>query len=147
MLFGKKNTYNEAIKEIEILKKELSACQYSLKKAEEEIEIKNEEMRSLLKKTEEEIEIKNKEMLSLQNDLASELKIKNNEIDTKISIGMKEKNDRIAELEKKNAVNLKQIEILEEAFKNIGFDVKDMKSILDKLVEGIVGKNTVNIVK
>lgn len=111
MFFGNKNTSNEAAKEIEILKKELYACQYSLKKAEEEIEIKN------------------KEMLSLRNDLASELRIKNNEIDTKISIGLKEKNDRIVELEKDNAVKSKQIEILEEAFKNLGFDVKDMKSI------------------
>jgi len=41
MLFGKKNISNETAKEIEILKKDLYACKYSLKKAEDEIEIKN----------------------------------------------------------------------------------------------------------
>ncbi len=38
-------------------------------------------------------------------------------------------------------------EILEKAFENMGFDVKDMKGILDKLVDGLISKNEVRIVK
>jgi hypothetical protein len=41
----------------------------------------------------------------------------------------------------------KEAEILTKAFENLGFDVKDMKDILNKLVDGIVGKNTVHVVK
>lgn len=48
-------------------------------------------------------------------------------------------------MEKNNAVN--KSEILEKAFANLGFDVKDMKGILNKLVDGIVSKNTINLIK
>ena len=37
--------------------------------------------------------------------------------------------------------------ILKEGFKNMGFDVKDMKNILDKLVEGVISKNEINVIK
>lgn len=39
-----------------------------------------------------------------------------------------------------------EAEILTTAFKNLGFDVKDMKNILDKLVEGLVAKNQIQII-
>ena len=50
-------------------------------------------------------------------------------------------------LKEENAVLKSKVDILEKAFENMGFDVKDMKEILNKLVDGIVSKNTVNIVK
>lgn len=50
----------------------------------------------------------------------------------------------ILQLDKGNA--LKEVEILTKAFSNLGFDVKDMKGILDKLVEGIISKNKIQII-
>ena len=47
------------------------------------------------------------------------------------------------EAEKAQAEN----EILRKAFENMGFDVKDMKSILDKLVEGLISKNEINVIR
>ena len=41
----------------------------------------------------------------------------------------------------------KEADILTKAFENLGFDVKDMKSILDKLVDGLISKNTIQLVK
>ena len=44
-----------------------------------------------------------------------------------------------------------QIAIYREAFSNLGFDVRDMKDILNKLVDGLVTKNTnenkINIIR
>jgi hypothetical protein len=41
----------------------------------------------------------------------------------------------------------KENEIMTKAFENMGFDVKDMKNILDQLVKGIISKNTINVIK
>src|ERR1035437_1669955 len=57
---------------------------------------------------------------------------------------IKEDNAKL-KMELNNA--LKEVSILTKAFENLGFDVKDMKGILDKLVDGIVSKNTINVVK
>ena len=40
-----------------------------------------------------------------------------------------------------------EIKMLRGAFENLGFDVKDMKGILDKLVEGLISKNAIQLVK
>lgn len=40
-----------------------------------------------------------------------------------------------------------KVAYLEKAFDTLGFDVKDMKSILDKLVDGLIAKNEINIIK
>lgn len=40
-----------------------------------------------------------------------------------------------------------KVEMYEAAFKNLGFDVKDMKEILNKLVDGVVAKGTIQLVK
>lgn len=50
-------------------------------------------------------------------------------------------------LEIENGVLTKEVEILRKAFANMGFEVKDMKEILNKLVDGVVSKNTINVVK
>jgi uncharacterized protein (UPF0335 family) len=50
-------------------------------------------------------------------------------------------------MREKNGIQAKEIEVLTKAFENMGFDVKDMKDILNKLVDGIVSKNTVNVLK
>lgn len=37
--------------------------------------------------------------------------------------------------------------LLEKAFENMGFDVKDMKEILGKLVDGLIAKHEINVIK
>lgn len=37
--------------------------------------------------------------------------------------------------------------MLEKAFENMGFDVKDMKEILGKLVDGLIAKHEINVIK
>ncbi len=37
--------------------------------------------------------------------------------------------------------------MLEKAFENLGFDVKDMKDILSKLVDGLIAKHEINVIK
>lgn len=56
-------------------------------------------------------------------------------------------NKEIKELSIKTEIQKSKIEMYEKAFENLGFDVKDMKEILNKLVDGIVSKNTIQLVK
>jgi predicted DsbA family dithiol-disulfide isomerase len=60
---------------------------------------------------------------------------------------MKDLNDKVQELILENGNYKKEVEILTKAFENMGFDVKDMKEILNKLVDGIVSKNSIQLVK
>lgn len=60
---------------------------------------------------------------------------------------VKAKNDENVLLKNENDVLKKEIEIIEKAFENLGFDVKDMKDILDKLVEGLVAKNEIRLLR
>lgn len=50
-------------------------------------------------------------------------------------------NDSIVELSVKTQTQAKEIEMYTKAFENLGFDVKDMKDILNKLVDGLIAKN------
>ena len=68
----------------------------------------------------------------------SELAVKEREVEIK---------EQTADLKLKNGVLESENAILKEGFKNMGFDVKDMKSILDKLVEGVISKNEINVIK
>lgn len=55
--------------------------------------------------------------------------------------------DKVQKLTIESEGYKKEKEILTQAFKNLGFDVKDMKEILNKLVDGIVSKNQIQLVK
>lgn len=55
--------------------------------------------------------------------------------------------DEISNLTMQKASLQKEVDMLTKAFENLGFDVKDMKDILNKLVDGVVSKNTVNVIK
>ncbi len=84
---------------------------------------------------------------NLEKDHEVIMNRKDAEVDVKISAAVKEKDTKIAKLELENGNYKKEVEILTKAFENLGFDVKDMKEILNKLVDGIVSKNTVNVIK
>lgn len=94
-------------------------------------------------------EIRNKDVDIAQErrERESYEKIKYNEIKMEISKATLVKETENNKLLQEIAVVKKENEILTKAFENMGFDVKDMKSILDKLVEGIIGKNIVNVIK
>lgn len=83
----------------------------------------------------------------MEKDFESEKKILNNELKIKIDEAIKEKEKENNTLSREKAVLEEKVKILEKAFQNMGFDVKDMKEILNKLVDGIVSKNEINIVK
>ena|ERR1700749_1705701 len=89
-------------------------------------------------------EISNKESVREQE---TKIKLLEMQIDIKVSEKVKQTVDENNALKQENAVMKKEISILEKAFENMGFDVKDMKDILDQLVKGIVSKNTVTVVK
>jgi len=60
---------------------------------------------------------------------------------------LKKQYDEIAKLKLELGNATKEVEILTRAFENMGFDVKDMKEILNKVVDGLVSKNTVQLIK
>jgi uncharacterized protein (UPF0335 family) len=76
----------------------------------------------------------------LMSQLESDHKIQKNEI----AVDLK---DKVSSLESDKKILENKVEVYEKAFKNLGFDVKDMKAILDKLVDGLIKKNEINIVK
>lgn len=59
-------------------------------------------------------------------------------------IAFREKNQQLLE---DNAKLKAENELYVKAFDNMGFDVKDMKEILNKLVDGLVAKNAINLIK
>lgn len=87
------------------------------------------------------------ELKQVKADFASEKRIADNEFKIKLTEATAQKEKENNELRERNAVLSARVEILEKAFENMGFDVKDMKEILNKLVDGLVSKNSINVVK
>lgn len=88
-----------------------------------------------------------KEIENLEKDQEIVLTRKDQEVENKIHVATEDLKREVQKLTIENNNNKKEVEIMTTAFKNVGFDVKDMKGILDKLVEGMVSKNTINVVK
>lgn len=113
--------------------------------------IEQAENRETVERLEKRIDILNqdhdREMSNFKQDVKVTLDRKDAEVDTKVHDATKAANESIHKLtiEKNNAVQ--KAEILEKAFENLGFDVKDMKDILNKLVDGIVSKNQVQLIQ
>jgi len=88
-----------------------------------------------------------REVRDIKKDFESKERILRNELNVEKQEALRAKELEVSELREKNGIQAKEIEILTKAFENMGFDVKDMKAILDKLVDGIVSKNSINLVK
>lgn len=88
-----------------------------------------------------------KKIYNFEEDQKIILARKDAEVETKVYEATKDLKEKLSEITMENNSNKKEVEILTKAFENLGFDVKDMKDILNKLVDGIVGKNTVHVVK
>lgn len=125
--------------EIETLRKELADKNTEVDTLNQEIkdfESETETNEEQIEKLSEQIKEKDRKIVRLESDNDLAIREATNEL-----------KDQIGKLttEKNNAE--KEVEILRTAFKNLGFDVKDMKEIMSKLVEGVVAKNTVNVIK
>lgn len=113
--------------------------------------LSNKEYEELLNKSldnsPDKIEELNKKNLNLVEDHKIILARKDFELQNKIDKKTEELSKLVTSLtiEKNNLQ--KETEILTKAFQNLGFDVKDMKEILNKLVDGIVSKNSIQLVK
>ena len=86
------------------------------------------------------------EIRELEKNFDSQMKIVNNEIALKVSEAVLVEKKKLENVIQENAVLKKETEILNKAFENMGFDVKDMKDILNKLVDGIVAKSDIKII-
>jgi hypothetical protein len=84
---------------------------------------------------------------SIKADFDSRERILKNELEIKINEATVEKDKENNQLKSDNAVLKSEVSILEKAFENMGFDVKDMKEILNKLVDGIISKNEIKVLK
>lgn len=88
-----------------------------------------------------------KEINNINKDHEIVIKRKDLEVDVKVSEATKELTKQVSSLTIENGNYKKETEILTNAFKNLGFDVKDMKDILNKLVDGVVSKNSIQLIK
>jgi len=71
-------------------------------------------------------------------------KASDEEIAQKIHIAV---SSSVLELQIEKNTATTEAAILNKAFENMGFDVKDMKDILGKLVDGLVSKNEITVIK
>lgn len=109
---------------------------------------------SVIERLKEEVEDKTKKINKLQeelNYLELELEDAENVWELKLRAEVmkqtKKLNDENQKLIIENNKLKSENNILNKAFKELGFDVKDMKDILNKLVDWVIAKNTVNVVK
>lgn len=100
----------------------------------------NNELQKKIEQLENAAELRIKEYASMEKILRAELQV---EIDQAVN----KQKEKTAEVEKQNAVLKKEVDILNKAFENMGFDVKDMKKILDKLADAVVAKNEIKLIQ
>lgn len=137
-LFGNKKSAEELIDE---------EVQLEKKYWKEKTDFLIEGHRIELKKKDEKIADLIKGAENVKKDHQIELQQKDNALENQVYEKTKDLRDTLAEKEASLSVALKEVDILTTAFKNLGFDVKDMKSILNKLVDGLIAKNQINLVK
>ena len=87
-----------------------------------------------------------KENLNLAKDHEILIKREEAKQEAKLIEATAKLNKEIQELTISKNNSEKECEILTKAFENLGFDVKDMKSILDKLVDGLIAKNQIQMI-
>ena len=110
---------------------------FSLEDASREAKFKYQDLEYTTKQLIENLEKENSKILKLTED---EKKL--------FEDGLKNKYDaNLRQLTTEKEVADQKIVYLEKSFENLGFDVKDMKDILNKLVDGLVSKNEINIIR
>lgn len=107
----------------------------------------NDDLKEVVKNKEEKIKELELQNVQLVKEYESKERILRAELQIEINKSVESEKANTAKVEQENAVLKKEVEILNKAFENMGFDVKDMKEILNKLVDGVVAKNEIKLVK
>lgn len=118
--------------EVNDLKNKVSSLENELAKAEKAHTEKVEKLERQLKNDRE--------------DHAITLSRKTESVESAVLKATKELNATIQTLTIEKNKFEQEAAILKKAFENLGFDVKDMKDILNKLVDGIVSKNQIQLI-
>lgn len=89
----------------------------------------------------------NKDISIQRDDFYTLSSQKDAEVKVKVLNATEDSRKKIETLTIENGSLKKENEVLNKAFENLGFDVKDMKEMMGKLVDGIISKNTVQLIK
>jgi len=156
-MFNRKPIPSLTEKEIaDIVSKELEKQEFSLKR---EFAREKEEIERNNKIAIEDLNIKKGREIDVltfkQNQEKKELEYKIEQLKEEASLSRKTQDSlteaKIAEMVLEYRVEAEtataQNAILRTAFDTMGFDVKDMKGILDKLVDGLISKNEINVIR
>ena len=147
-MFITRKEYDELVKKADSAEtKEDPRLEQMRKTIEVERKDFSERLRISEREHQEEIDTLQKNANNLKEDNKIIVARKDLELENKISVATNSLKAERDDLKMKLNNSEKEVSILTKAFSNLGFDVKDMKSILDKLVDGIVSKNTINLVK
>lgn len=112
-----------------------------------ELEKRFEKKKKYVKDLEREIEDRIKKVDYQEELFENRLSLEKSLIKQKVLDKTRYLKDEVTILEiEKNALQAEN-DILNKAFKNLGFEVKDMKDILNKLVDGVVSKNQLQVIK
>ena len=88
-----------------------------------------------------------RELAKIRFDNELDIKKLENEIQERITSQVKSMQLKLIEAEKNNAVLSKELEVYNKAFENMGMDVKDVKDVVNKLVDGLIAKNEIKLIK
>lgn len=88
-----------------------------------------------------------RELTKIKFDHELEIKKLTNEVEQKVDEKVKDTLTRLTITEQENAVVKKELEVYNKAFENMGMDVKDVKDVVNKLVDGLVAKSEIKLVK
>ena len=135
--------------EIQIYKQNRESDTIHFEEMERTIKRQDEYVGKLQKEHEEKMsnlcETQRRQLEKREEDYNSQMKIANNELQMKINEAVEKEKAARMEAEMNLGAAKQEISILRSAFENLGFDVKDMKEILNKLVDGVISKNEVRI--
>lgn len=88
-----------------------------------------------------------RELTQIRFDNELNIKKLTNDVDEKVAAQVKAMQAKLTESEKNNAVLSKELEVYNKAFENMGMDVKDVKEVVNKLVDGLIAKNEIKLIK
>ena len=134
---------NEDYKEFERLKElalDVKFWKEKVKVREDDIEVLEKEVRDNQEKHDKKVE-----NMRLDHDI--KMKRKDAEIDVKVLTATEEARKKNETLTNDNIKYKTENEVLTKAFDNMGLDVKDVKGMMDKLVDGLISKNQIQLIK
>jgi hypothetical protein len=117
-----------------------------LRKEFENLKVEDKEKEIIISELKKDIQDTRREFSLYEEDKERELKNYKRDEHLRMKELTLEKDEKIVNLTSDNQRLQKEIEYLEKAFSGLGFDVKDMKDILNKLVDGVVSKNEIKLI-